>query len=431
MQNYVFVVDTNKQPLEPCHPARARQLLRDGKAAAFRREPFTIILKCAIENPSTQESELKIDPGSKTTGLTLVRHGERGARVIWAAELEHRGLQIKASLEKRRAQRRARRNRKLRYRPARWANRRRPKGWLPPSLLSRVDNVITWAIRLSRLTPYTHIAVESVKFDTQLMENPDISGVEYQNGTLQGTNVREYLLERDRRTCAYCGATNTPLQIEHIIPKSRGGSSRVTNLTLSCSSCNQEKGACTAAEYGFPQIQARVKQRSMRDVSAVNATRNRLVDELNGSGLPVLLGTGAETKFNRCKQEYPKAHWVDSACVGKTGRNVWLDPEMQVLLIKATGHHSRQMQQSDRYGFPRTASKGPSVVHGFSTGDIVRAVVPPGRKTSGTHAGRVAIRTTGTFRVGMIDGINWKYCTFIQHKDGYSYTKGDVLSSPV
>lgn len=431
MQNYVFVVDTNKQPLEPCHPARARQLLRDGKAAAFRRKPFTIILKCAIENPSTQESELKIDPGSKTTGLTLVRHGERGARVIWAAELEHRGLQIKASLEKRRAQRRARRNRKLRYRPARWANRRRPKGWLPPSLLSRVDNVITWAIRLSRLTPYTHIAVESVKFDTQLMENPDISGVEYQNGTLQGTNVREYLLERDERKCAYCGATNTPLQIEHIIPKSRGGSSRVKNLTLSCSSCNQEKGARTAAEYGFPQIQARVKQRSMRDVSAVNATRNRLVDELNGSGLPVLLGTGAETKFNRCKQEYPKAHWVDSACVGKTGRNVWLDPEMQVLLIKATGHHSRQMQQSDRYGFPRTASKGPSVVHGFSTGDIVRAVVPPGRKTSGTHAGRVAIRTTGTFRVGMIDGINWKYCTFIQHKDGYSYTKGDVLSSPV
>jgi len=424
MQNYVFVVDTNKQPLEPCHPARARQLLRDGKAAAFRREPFTIILKYAIEDLGTQESELKIDPGSKTTGLSLVRHGENGARVIWAAELEHRGSQIKASLEKRRAQRRARRNRKLRYRPARWANRRKPKGWLPPSLLSRVDNITTWAMRLSRWTPYTRIAVENVKFDTQLMENPYISGVEYQNGTLQGTNVREYLLERDGRKCAYCGATNTPLQIEHITPKSRGGSNRVTNLTLSCSSCNQEKGTRTATEYGFPQIQARVKQRSMRDVPAVNATRNRLVDELNGSGLPVLLGTGAETKFNRCKQEYPKVHWIDSACVGKTGGNVWLDPEMQVLLIKATGHHSRRMQQPDRYGFPHAAPKGCSVVHGFSTGDIVRAVVPPGRKTSGTHVGRVAIRTTGTFRVGMIDGINWKYCTFIQRKDGYSYTKG-------
>ncbi|MCD4684333.1 MAG: RRXRR domain-containing protein, partial [Anaerolineae bacterium] len=122
MQNYVLVLDTHKQPLEPCHPARARQLLQQGKAAVLRREPFTIILKYVVEQPGMQASELKIDPGATTTGLALVRHGQNGARVIWAAELEHRGLQVKEKLDTRRTQRRARRSRKTRYRTPRFDN---------------------------------------------------------------------------------------------------------------------------------------------------------------------------------------------------------------------------------------------------------------------------------------------------------------------
>jgi hypothetical protein len=430
MQNYVLVLDTNWQPLEPCHPARARQLLREGKAAVFRHQPFTIILKYAVNDPQTQESELKIDPGSKTTGMALVRHGKRGPRVIWAAELEHRGETVKEALATRHVQRRARRTRNMRYRPPRFDNRRRPDGWLPPSLLSRVNNTITWAARLYRWTPYTHIAVEQVKFDTQLMDNPAISGIEYQQGTLQGYNVREYLLERDGRKCAYCGAEQVPLEIEHIVPRSRGGSDRVTNLTLSCGPCNQTKNNQTAAEFGFPNIQGRAKQRSMRDVAAVNATRNRIVQELQHSGLPVLTGTGAETKFNRTRQGYPKAHWIDAACVGSTGGAVLLDPELQVLSIKATGRQRRQMQLVDRFGFPRTKPKVCSIVRGFKTGDLGRAVVPPGRRTSGTHGGRVAVRTQGTFRVGSVDGISWRFCTLLQRADGYSYRKESAIPHP-
>src|SRR5690606_27363916 len=147
MQQRVLVLDRNREPLMPCHPARARQLLREGKAAVFRRYPFTIILK-GREGGDAQPVVFKADPGSRTTGVALVADCQRGKRVVWAAELTHRGGQIRDALLSRRQLRRSRRNRKTRYRPARFDNRRRPEGWLAPSLRSRVHNILTWANRL-------------------------------------------------------------------------------------------------------------------------------------------------------------------------------------------------------------------------------------------------------------------------------------------
>lgn len=149
--SHVFVVDTNKQPLAPVHPGHARLLLMQGRAAVWRRYPFTLILKCAVPAKVPQPLRLKIDPGSKTTGLALV-NDESGA-VVFAADLAHRGQQIKKGLDTRRGARRGRRQRKTRYRAPRWRNRRREQGWLPPSLLSRIRNVVTWVERLCRLAP--------------------------------------------------------------------------------------------------------------------------------------------------------------------------------------------------------------------------------------------------------------------------------------
>ena len=250
----VFVIDTNKQPLQPCHPARARQLLQKGKAAVYRRYPFTIILKREIVDVDKQPRgaiarntaqrlprlRLKIDPGSKTamnevnrrsgsSGFAIVN--DNTGDVVFAAELEHRGQKIKKSMDSRRSIRRSRRSRKTRYRKPRFNNRTCSKGWLPPSLMSRVFNIETWVARLRRYCPITAISLELVRFDTQAMVNPEISGVEYQQGELQGYEVREYLLEKFGRKCVYCGAENVPLQVEHIRPKTRGGSNRVSNLT--------------------------------------------------------------------------------------------------------------------------------------------------------------------------------------------------------
>jgi 5-methylcytosine-specific restriction endonuclease McrA len=193
-------------------------LLRKGKAAVYRREPFTIILKYEIEEP-VPPVELRIDPGSRTTGIVVVGKCKKGDQVVWACELEHRGLAVRDALTSRRAIRRGRRNRHTRYRQPRFDNRSRSAGWLPPSLMSRVNNVVTWAGKLNRIVPVASIAVETVRFDTQALQNPEISGVEYQRGTLFGYEVREYLLQKWGRKCAYCGAENVQLEIEHIIPK--------------------------------------------------------------------------------------------------------------------------------------------------------------------------------------------------------------------
>src|SRR5262249_28351492 len=152
----------------------------------------------------------------------------------WVAELTHRSQQVKVRLDQRRRCRHSRRERKTRYRPPRFANRRRPDGWLPPSLESRLTNVLTWVARLRRYAPVGAISQELVRFDTHLLQQPEISGVAYQQGELAGYEVREYLLEKWQRQCAYCGATGVPLQIEHIVPSSRGGTDRVSNLTLAC-----------------------------------------------------------------------------------------------------------------------------------------------------------------------------------------------------
>lgn len=190
MSNQIFVLDINRRPLTPCTPGIARSLLKAGKAAVFRQYPFTIILKKEV-NATPEAITLKLDPGSKTTGIALVQ----GTVVLFGAELTHRGQTIKASLESRRVLRRGRRSRHTRYRQARFLNRTRPKGWLAPSLQHRVKTTLTWVNKLIKLAPINSIAQELVRFDLKQLENPEISGIEYQQGTLLGYEVREYLLE--------------------------------------------------------------------------------------------------------------------------------------------------------------------------------------------------------------------------------------------
>jgi 5-methylcytosine-specific restriction endonuclease McrA len=435
--NRVFVLSTDKQPLSPCHPARARMLLRGGRAAVYRRYPFTIILKretgCA-----TQPMELKLDPGSKTTGVALVREGKCGKAVVWAGEIEHHGEAIRKALLQRRSYRRRRRCANLRYRAPRFKNRTRPKGWLSPSLRSRVDNVSVWTRRLRGLCPISSIAVETVRFDTQLIQNPEVSGVRYQQGELAGYELREYLLEKWKRRCAYCGTENVPLQIEHIVPRSKGGSNRTSNLTLACQDCNQAKGNRPVEEFlaGKPDALKRVLAKAkapLRDAAAVNSTRYAIGNALKASGLPVSFWSGGRTKYNRSRQGYPKAHWIDAACVGKTGAAMRLNPGQIPLVITATGRGSRQMCKPDRFGFPRTSAKGARTVKGFRTGDIVKAVVPTGKK-AGTHLGRVAVRSSGSFNITTatvtIQGISHKYCRRLYQADGYGYqNKSSILTA--
>jgi hypothetical protein len=257
----VFVLDKRKRPVMPCCEKRARPLLECGRAVVHRRYPFTIRLKDRVD---VEPVRVTLGPDSTTTGIAAVadEDGNKPARVLCLFELAHRGRQI--SEAPRRAFRR--RSANLRYRLPRLDNRRKPQGWLAPSLQHRVDTCISWRKRLHRLAPVLALSVERVRFDMQLLENPEILGVEYQQGTLGGYEIREYVFEKFERHCAYCGITDVPPNLDHIHPRSRGGSKP----------CEQSR--CGA----YPQQH--------------------------------------RTKFNRSRLKIPQTHALDAACVGGSGR---------------------------------------------------------------------------------------------------------------
>jgi hypothetical protein len=425
----VFVLDRDKQPLMPCTPGKARKLLKLGLAAVYRRVPFTIILR-ERKGGDIQPVEFKVDPGSKTTGLALVGDFPKQGRVVlWGANLKHRGQAIKDKLESRRLLRRGRRNRKTRYRAPRFDHRTRARGWLPPSLQSRVDNIISWLKKLLFRVPVSECHIETVRFDTHELQNPEISGVEYQQGTLFGYEVREYLLKRWGRKCAYCSKEGVPLQIEHIHSRRNGGSDRVGNLILACRPCNEKKGSRDIREFlaKKPDVLKRILAQAkvpLKDAAAVNATRYATGNAVRSLGLPTRFWSGGRTKFNRTAQGYAKDHWLDAVCVGESGAKVFVPPTTKPLAIAATGRGTRQTVRTDAYGFPRNGAGRVKRVFGFQTGDLVHLIQPKG-KYAGEHVGRLAgIRADGRLDIQAAIGkvtANWRNFRLLQRGDGYAY----------
>jgi len=424
----VFVLDQKKQPLMPCTPKRARLLLKRGRAVVHRVQPFVIRLKDRrVQDSILQPLALKIDPGSKTSGIALARvqETEEGAlhHGVFLGEVSHRGAQVHEHKVRQRNARRRRRSANLRHRAPRFDNRGIPAGWLAPSLLSRVGNTLTWTTRLSKWAPVGRIEVEQVRFDTQLLQNPEILGTHYQQGTRAGWEARAYLLVKYTYQCAYCRKSDTPFEVDHILPRSRGGSNRISNLCLACHSCNQEKGNQTAAEFGHPEVEVQAK-RPLRDAAAVNSTRFKLVESLRCFGLPIGTWTGGRTRWNRERFAVEKSHALDALCVGELAG---VRPgQLKTLVITASGRGEHCRTNWTKEGFPRGYRMRQKQVRGFTTGDRVRAVVPAKLKTAGNHVGRVQVRKSGSFAIKTrdrdLDGISAVYFQLIQRGDGYDYT---------
>jgi hypothetical protein len=165
--------------------------------------------------------------------------------------------------------------------------------------------------------------------------------------------------------------------------------------------------------------------------TAVNATRWALYHRLSALGLPVETGTGGRTKWNRTLRDLPKTHWLDAACVGASTPERLRVHGIAPLAVRAIGRHSRQMCRTNAAGFPDKAPKATSVVGGFRTGDIVRAVAPTTSTKAGVHVGRIAIRASGSCNIttmtGTVQGIHVRYCQPLHRGDGYAYTKGAAL----
>lgn len=418
----VFVLDRSKKPLNMISHAKARILLKNKQAVVHKIYPFTIRLKDNGCVGKDRVYTVKVDPGSKHTGVAIVDNRDS---VVMLSEIEHRGHLVKKNLDSRRAVRRHKRNRKTRYREARFLNRTKPKGWLAPSVKSRADNVINFIKKYKKLININKVMIENVSFDTaQMSSDTKLYGVAYQQGPLYQNKLRSFVFSRSNGKCVYCGAKAT--EIDHVVPRANGGTNSTYNLVASCRVCNQMKSNLSLKDFGklvgkdFSKL---TPKKLPKDASIVQSSRNYMVREITKLVADTTTYAAWMTKYNRDELGLPKEHYYDALSVGEipTRFNFLTD---KVLQISAKGRGSRQMCLMDKFGFPRTSAKASKSVKGFQTGDIVKAVVTKGLK-QGEYLGRVVIHSCGSFDIkaknSSVYGIGYKYCHLIQRGDGYSY----------
>ncbi|WP_242224760.1 RNA-guided endonuclease IscB [Bacillus cereus group sp. BfR-BA-01380] len=231
----VFVKNLRGEPLMPCSHRKARILLKQGKAKIIEYTPFTIQLQYAT-GETVQPVTIGIDSGAKHIGIAITTEDK-----VLAKGTTQLRQDVKDNLTLRATLRRGRRQRKTRYRKARFLNRKKNEGWLPPSIQSRVDNQIHWIETFKSLLPSPKVIVEVGKFDAQKLKNPDIQGIEYQQGDAFGFwNTRYYVFARDNYTCQICKEKGGILHTHHIIERCNGGSDMADNLVTVHDECHQK-----------------------------------------------------------------------------------------------------------------------------------------------------------------------------------------------
>ena len=383
MPNKVYVINKHGRPLMPCSPAKARHLLDAGKAKVKKRTPFTIQLVYGSSG-YTQEVILGVDAGSKTIGMSASTTKEE----LLSAEVKPRN-DVVDLLSTRREFRRARRNRKTRYRKPRFDNRVRSKhkGWLAPSVEVKIQEHITSIKRACRILPVSKVVVETAEFDLQLLKaiadgKPVPQGEDYQKGEMYGHyNVRQYVLWRDNYTCQCCGAHATKkkevrLHVHHLESRKVGGDAPDNQVTL-CESCHEK----LHSELPIPVVETRGY--------ITKATREKLL---------VL----------------PKSHTNDALAIaqGKRGFNVGYLPEIaqidKICTIRPVRHHNRQLHKATILkGGIRKSNQTEKYVFGYRLFDKVQF--------NGQDCFIWGRRTTGIFTIKTINGK--------MIKDGISFKK--------
>ena len=415
------VLDQHGKPLMPTKRlGKVYRLLKTKKAYIVSYEPFTIQLDYEPDTHIIQPMTLGVDSGAIHSGYSVAN--ER--REYYSSEVIARD-NISYRLSDRHMYRRNRRSRKTRYRKPRFNNRKnKKKGWLPPSLEQKVAVQLNEIDHLHRHFPIETIIVEVAGFDIQKIKNPNISGKEYQQGTLQGYNIRNYLLEKHGRKCFYCDKEVSKFEVEHMIPKARGGSNRIDNLTLSCHSCNQKKRTLTAEEFikqtlPAEKIAKKLKQlskekRLFKYMAHMNATRWALYNAINDKYSNVKMTYGYVTKYNRINAGLPKAHNVDAKCITGFAQV----PSFDTTVVKTKmRRHNRQLHRATfSKGHVRKAASLPTVMFGFRLYDIVMY-----NNHQYYIKGR---RSNGAFALASVDGLKdenrtYKKLVLLAHTNAY------------
>ena len=424
----VYVIAEDGRPLMPCSEAKARHLLDAKRAKVKHRTPFTIQMVVPTTH-YTQEVLLCVDAGSKAIGIT-----SRGTRKELLAEEVKPRNDVVDNLSTRREFRRARRNRKTRYRKPRFNNRvhSKHKGWLAPSVEVKIQEHVTAIKRICNLLPVTKVVVETAEFDLQLIKaveegKPVPQGEDYQKGEMLGQyNVRQYVLWRDGYTCQCCGAHSTKkndvkLHVHHRESRKTGGNAP-DNLVTLCEDCHKKlhKGIITAEDL------KKRKRHSTRDAAFMGIMRKELFLRLRSElDIPVWETHGYITKYIREeKMHLPKSHINDALaiCHGPAGFNdageFAIERANRVYTVKPVRRHNRQLHKATiSKGGVRKSNQADKYVKGFRLFD---KVLFEGEECFIWGRRKTGIFTIKTISGQMIkDGISYKRLKLLERSSGY------------
>ena len=357
----VYVLNKEGKPLMPCSEAKARRLLKAKKAHIVNYCPFTIQLDFDCDN-KTQDITLGVDAGSKIVGLSATTESKE----LYASNVELRNDIVKL-LADRRALRSSRRNRKRRYRKARFNNRvkSKKKGWLAPSILNKINTHLKVIENVYKILPITKLVVEVASFDIQKIKNPDISGDEYNQGEQLGFwNVREYILWRDNHECQHCHGKSKDniLNVHHIESRKTGGNSPNNLITL-CETCHHK--------YHQGEIELKIKRgKSFRDTTFMNIMKWSLYNKLPELYQNVHLTYGYITKHTRIEHGLPKDHYIDARCISC---NPQATPLGYVYYQRKVRCHNRKLFKLNALnGGKLKSNQAKRVVFGFRLFDKVK-----------------------------------------------------------
>ena len=357
----VYIVNIDGQPLMPtARHGKVRRLLKNKKARVLKRCPFTVQLLYETQN-ITQDITLGVDAGSRHIGLSATMDKKE----LYAAEVELRN-DIVNLLATRRQNRRARRNRKTRYRKPRFDNRVRSDGWLVPSVRNKVDIHLTAVRRVYEILPIKRIVVEVAAFDIQKIKNPDIEGKEYQQGEQIGFwNVREYVLFRDGHTCQCCKGKSKDriLNVHHIESRKTGGDAPNNLITL-CETCHK------SYHEGTVKLPKTIRRgMAFRDAAFMGIMRWEFYNQLKALYPDVSLTYGYLTKNTRIRNGLPKTHCVDARCI--SGHPL-AEPSEYYFYQKKVRCHNRQIHRNTILkGGCRKRNQASYLVKGFRLFDKV------------------------------------------------------------
>ena len=375
----VYVLNHQSKPLMPCSPRTARLLLKKNKAEVVKQTPFTI--RWTVPTRSyTQPVTLGVDSGYVHVGLSAV--SER--KELYAADVALRNDIVKLNSE-RRMYRRSRRNRKTWHRQPRFLNRKKPEGWLAPSIQHKLDSHLKLIGKIKELLPVSRIVIEVAAFDIQKIKNPEIAGVDYQNGEQKGFwNVREYVLYRDGHTCQHCkGKSKDPVLNVHHLESRQAGGDRPENLITLCETCH--------AKVSLGKLVLKVRpSKGFKAETFMTMVRWKLVDTLRETGDTVNHTYGYLTKSVRIALGVEKSH-VNDAFIIAGGANQ--ERLSSILSVRQVRKCNRKLFKGARSHIRNTA---PRFVHGFQRFDKV--------VWNGIEAFIFGRRSTGYFDLRKLDG---------------------------